>query len=318
MRRRPTSLLKNKVQKPLFGQFSGMDIADYLKEKKRSVDAYLEKVLPGEDEYPPVIHQAMRYAIFSGGKRLRPILTIAACEALGKDEERALPAACAIELIHNYSLIHDDLPFIDNDELRRGKPTAHRVYGTAIALLAGNALLTLGFHQLAAMPTVDGNTSLNLLIIKEISEAVGTRGMIGGQVIDLQSEGEKVGMEVLNYVHSAKTGALLTTCVRVGGLLAKASSADMNHLTRYGKSMGLAFQIVDDILDVEGNEKQTGKTIGKDAARGKATFPSLVGMKRSKEMVEELLQQAVAAAELLPQKGGMLPQIAHFITKRRL
>jgi len=282
------------------------------------VDAYLERVLPGEDEYPPVIHQAMRYTIFSGGKRLRPILTIAACEALGKDEEIALPAACAIEFIHNYSLIHDDLPFLDDDELRRGKPTAHKVHGPAIALLAGDALLTLGFHQLAAMSPVDGDASLNLLIIKEISEAVGTRGMIGGQVIDLQSEGEKVGIEVLNYIHSAKTGALLTTCLRVGGLLANAASADMLNLTHYGRSIGLAYQIVDDILDVEGDKKLTGKVTGKDAARGKATFPSLVGMKRSKEMVEELLQEAVAAANLLPQKGRVLPQIAHFITKRRL
>ncbi|TKJ31921.1 hypothetical protein CEE39_06700 [bacterium (candidate division B38) B3_B38] len=295
-----------------------MDIADYLKEKKRVVDAYLERALPGEDEYPPVIYQAMRYTIFSGGKRLRPILTIAACEALGKDEERALPAACAMELIHNYSLIHDDLPFIDDDELRRGKPTAHKVYGSAIALLAGDALLTLGFHQLAAMPPVDGDDSRNLLIIKEISEAAGTRGMIGGQVIDLQSEGEKVGVEVLNYIHSAKTGALLTTCLRVGGLLANASSDEMLNLTRYGRSMGLAFQIVDDILDVEGDERLTGKTTGKDAVRGKATYPAVVGMKRSKEMVEELLREAVAAAELLPRKGGMLPPIAHFITKRRL
>jgi len=295
-----------------------MDIEDYLKEKKGAVDAYLEKVLPGEDEYPPVIHQAMRYTIFSGGKRLRPILTITACEALGKDQERALPAACAIELIHNYSLIHDDLPFLDDDEFRRGKPTAHKVYGTAIALLAGDALLTLGFHQLAAMPPVDNDASRNLLIIKEISEAAGTKGMIGGQVIDLQSEGEKIGMEVLDYIHSAKTGALLTTCLRVGGLLANASSAEMLNLTHYGRSMGLAFQIVDDILDVEGDEKLTGKSTGKDSARDKATFPSIVGMKRSKEIVEELLQKAVAAVELLPRKGGMLPQIAHFITKRRL
>ena len=295
-----------------------MDIEDYLKNKKGVVDAHLEKILPAENEYPPIIHQAMRYTIFSGGKRLRPILTIAACEALGKDEDRALPAACAIELIHNYSLIHDDLPFLDDDEFRRGKPTAHKVYGTAIALLAGDALLTLGFHQLASIPPVDGDASRNLLIIKEISEAVGTKGMIGGQVIDLQSEGEKVEMEVLNYIHSAKTGALLTTCLRVGGLLANASYAEMLNLTRYGRSMGLAFQIVDDILDVEGNEELTGKTTGKDSARGKATFPSLVGMKRSKEMVEKLLQEAVAAAKLLPQNGGMLPQIAHFITKRRL
>ncbi len=295
-----------------------MDIADYLKEKKRVVDAYLEKVLPGEDEYPPVIHQAMRYTIFSGGKRLRPILTIATCEALGKDEDVVLPAACAIELIHNYSLIHDDLPFLDDDELRRGKPTAHKVYGPAVALLAGDALLTLGFHQLAVMPPVGGDASRNLLIIKEISEAVGARGMIGGQVIDLQSEGKKVGEAVLNYIHSAKTGALLATCLRVGGLLANASPAELLNLTRYGRSIGLAYQIVDDILDVEGDEKLTGKVTGKDAARGKANFPSLVGMKRSKEMVQKFLQEAVAAAELIPKKGGMLPQIAHFITKRRL
>ena len=306
------------MELPLFGQFSVMDIADYLKQKKTVIDAYLEKVLPKEDEYPPVIYQAIRYTIFSGGKRLRPILTIAACEALGRDEERALPAACAIELIHNYSLIHDDLPFLDDDEFRRGKPTAHKVYGSAIALLAGDALLTMGFHQLAAMPPIDENASRKLLIIREISEAVGTRGMIGGQVIDLQSEGEQVGVEILNYIHSAKTGALLTACVRVGGLLANASSDEMLHLTRYGRSMGLAFQIVDDILDVEGDEKLTGKTTGKDAVRGKATYPAVVGMKRSKEVVEELLQEAVAAAEILPRKGGMLPQIAHFITKRRL
>ena len=294
-----------------------MDIVEYLKGKKSIIDAVLGKIIPKETDFPQSLYMAMRYILFPGGKRIRPILAIAAYEAVGGKGNGILPYACSLELIHTYSLIHDDLPALDNDDYRRGKPTTHRVFGEAMAILAGDALLTEAFHLMGREGLggkVDPQAAIE--VIDEISKAAGFAGMIAGQVVDIESEGKKVELPILEFIHTHKTGSLILVSVRTGGLLGGARDVEMEALTRYGKAIGLAFQITDDILDVEGSRASMGRSPGVDMARDKITYPALLGLEESKRRYKELIDQAVAALELFGNKGEPLREIAHYIGKR--
>lgn len=291
-----------------------MDIRRYLKEKKEYVDKALEVILPKEDEFPKNLHKAMRYSVFAGGKRIRPILLIASAEAVGGRKEDVISAACAVEMIHTYSLIHDDLPAMDNDDLRRGKPTNHKVFGEALAILAGDALLTLAFDVLAK----NHNNSENALtVIHEIAKAAGSAGMVGGQAVDMESEGKECDLPLLEYIHIHKTGALIRACIRTGAALANASKKQIESLTRYGEAVGLAFQIADDILDIEGTKKEIGKTAGSDAKKKKITYPSVLGLNESKDRAKELIQLAFDAVKGLDEKAEPLREIARYVVERR-
>ena len=291
----------------------------YLKARKEIVDEALGRYLPGEGTFPPVIFQSIRYSVFAGGKRIRPILCIAAAEAVGGLLEVVLPAACALELIHAYSLIHDDLPAMDNDEYRRGKLTNHRVFGEDIAILAGDALLTEAFHLLSGKDMADRVPAARILtVINEISEAAGFFGMVGGQVLDVESEGKTVDLTALNNIHSRKTGAMIRAAVRGGTILAGADERRLQALSEYGSSLGLAFQIADDILDVEGDRELLGKETGVDSVRRKATFPALVGLEASKKKARELVERALEAIASFDGKADPLRWIAEFVVERKI
>jgi geranylgeranyl diphosphate synthase type II len=290
-------------------------INQYLADRVSAVNAALERLLPPETQYPETIHSAMRHSVFAGGKRIRPVLFLAATEAVLPSAEGAEPAACALELVHTYSLIHDDLPALDNDDFRRGKPTCHKVYGEAMAILAGDALLTLAFQVLSDEKTRRDASQVRL--VAELATAAGTvNGMIGGQVADLEAEGKAVDGARLDYIHRSKTGALIGASVRMGGIYADADAEQLAALGRYGEHIGLAFQIVDDILDVVGNFESLGKTAGKDAAQRKATFPALYGLEASRERAQEHFQQATEALEVFGEHGLRLRQIAEKIVQR--
>ena len=268
-----------------------MTFADYIAAQQKRVDAALDRWVPAESENPATIHRAMRYSLFAGGKRMRPLLAIAAADAVSDAPAGIESAACALELIHTYSLIHDDLPALDNDDLRRGRPTCHKVFGDAMAILAGDALLTLAFEVLAKLECVDAARRVELM--RELAVASGTvGGMIGGQVNDLEGEGKSPTAHLLESIHRAKTGALLRASVRMGAIYAGADHRQLEALSRYGEHMGLAFQIVDDVLDVEQPSEALGKTAGKDAQQKKITFPAVYGIERSREMAEEERVQA--------------------------
>jgi len=269
----------------------------YVKERARLVDAALDRYLPSAKIRPATIHEAMRYSLFAGGKRLRPILCLAAAEACGGTPEPALPAAAAVECIHTYSLIHDDLPCMDDDDLRRGQPTCHVRYGEGIAVLAGDALLTLAFEILAqAAPTKRHSVAA---CVGELARASGSRHLIGGQVLDLEGEGSEVRPTPaqLKFIHLSKTAALLTASLRLGGMSADAMPRQLEALTVYGRSLGLAFQIIDDILDVTQTSEQLGKSAGKDAATGKSTYPALHGLDRSRKEAARLTRKAHGALD---------------------
>ena len=294
----------------------------YLKEKKGIIDEALDRYLPGEENYPPVIFKAVRYSLFAGGKRIRPILCLASAEAVGggsgKSLHSILPVACALELIHTYSLIHDDLPAMDNDDYRRGKPTNHKVFGEDIAILAGDALLTEAFHLMSRRDLMGDVPPGNLLaVICDIAEAAGYFGMVGGQVVDLQSEGKEVDRETLHYIHSRKTGAMITASVRAGALLAGASKDELHALCAYGRYVGLVFQITDDILNVEGDRALLGKNTGSDASRGKITFPALMGMETSRRKAREFVEQALTAIAAFDYKVRPLREIARYVISRK-
>ena len=292
-----------------------MDIQTYLAESKKLVDQYLEKLLPKEIEEPATIHKAMRYSVFAGGKRVRPILVLASGESLGGERSVLLHLGAAIEMMHTYSLIHDDLPALDNDDLRRGRPTCHKVYGDAMAILAGDALMTRCYQVLAALPGVSETTRIR--VISEIANATGTvRGMIGGQVVDLESEGKTVGPELLEYIHHSKTGALLTASVRCGALAVSATNTELEALTGYGSKIGLVFQIVDDILDVTSSSEELGKTAGKDAKVEKATYPALYGLEASRTKAHELMESALEDIEEFGEKAENLRSLARFVVQR--
>jgi len=290
----------------------------YLEEKQFRVEEALARFLPAEDVFPPVIFRAMRHSVLAGGKRLRPILCLAAAEAVGGEAETVLPVACALEFIHTYSLIHDDLPAMDDDDLRRGRPTSHKVFGEDIAILAGDALLTEAFHLLSRH---DGRATLpparRLAVIHDIAAAAGFRGMVGGQVVDVQSAGKAVDRQTLHYIHTRKTGAMIVVSVRAGAILAGADAGAVAALTAYGEQAGLAFQIADDILNVEGDARRLGKTTGSDAARGKITYPALMGLAASKRKTRHLVRQAVTSLKDFDHRADPLRWIATYIIQRQ-
>jgi geranylgeranyl diphosphate synthase type II len=288
----------------------------YLNEIRRQVDEELERLLPGAQEYPPSIHQAMRHSVFAGGKRLRPILCLESGRLFQGEEKSLVPLGCALELIHTYSLIHDDLPALDNDDLRRGKPTCHRVYGEATAILAGDALLTLAFEVLSAPGLLPEGRSPR--IIHELAHAIGTRGgMVGGQVVDLEAAGRQTDAATLQYIHSAKTGAFIRAAVRCGALGANAPEEDLARLTVYGAKIGLAFQIADDLLDVTGSKEELGKSVGKDGQQQKATYPAIHGLEESQRIASQLVREACAALEPYGDRAQTLHEIAHFLITRK-
>jgi geranylgeranyl diphosphate synthase type II len=294
-----------------------VDIVEYLRVKKKAIDMALEKIIPKETDFPQSLHKAMRYTLFPGGKRIRPILAMAAYEVVGGKGNGILPYACGLELIHTYSLIHDDLPALDNDDYRRGKPTSHRVFGEALAILTGDALLTEAFRLMnkeGLRGEMDSRAAME--VIDEISRSAGFAGMIAGQVVDIESEGKKVELPTLEFIHTHKTGSLILVSVRTGGRLGGAGDIEMEALTRYGKSVGLAFQITDDILDVEGSRASMGRAPGVDMVREKNTYPALLGLEESKRRCNELIGQAVAALELFGNKGDPLREIALYIGER--
>jgi len=293
-------------------------VARRIEERRRLVEAALDRALAPDDAWPATIHRAMRYSVFAGGKRIRPILVLAAGEAVGGESDDTMPLACAVEMIHTYSLIHDDLPAMDNDDLRRGKPTSHKVFGEAIAILAGDALLTRAFQLMASVPAGwdASRVRRRLLAAAALGEACGTAGLIGGQVLDLESEGRAIGADQLEALHRAKTGALLGACVRGGAILGAADEIDAERLDRYAAAIGLAFQIVDDILDATAASGQLGKTAGKDSAAGKATYVALHGLERAQGMARELLAEALDAVAPLGSRGELLADLARLMVER--
>jgi geranylgeranyl diphosphate synthase type II len=296
-----------------------MDLKLYLKERCALVDGALDRFLPREDELPFSLHKAMRYSVFAGGKRIRPILMLAACEAVGGEVERAMPAACAMEMIHTYSLIHDDLPAMDDDDFRRGNPTNHKVFGEAVAILAGDALLTEAFNAMSSPACAAAVPPATLIaVIHEIGRCAGSYGMVGGQVVDMESEGRHdIDLATVQYIHTHKTGALLKASIRAGALLGGADEKGLDAMTRYGEAIGLAFQIADDILDIEGTTEEIGKDAGSDQARGKATYPAVVGLAESKKRAVELVELALASLAGFDAKADPLREIAKYIVYRK-
>ncbi|KAB8318557.1 polyprenyl synthetase family protein [Tolypothrix campylonemoides VB511288] len=291
------------------------DLRAYLKERQKLCEAALDKAIP--IHYPEKIYEAMRYSLLAGGKRLRPILCLATCEMVGGTIEMAVATACAVEMIHTMSLIHDDLPAMDNDDYRRGQLTNHKVYGEDIAILAGDGLLAYAFEHVV---THTQNVPLERVVqvIAHLGRATGATGLVGGQVLDLESEGKTdISLETLSFIHSHKTGALLEACVVCGGILGGASSEDVQRLSRYSQNIGLAFQIIDDILDITATYEQLGKTAGKDEKAQKVTYPSLWGLEESKQKAQQLIEDACAELEPFGEKALPLKELAHFITNRK-
>lgn len=288
--------------------FQAMDLEKYLGEAVSDVDGAMDDFLPTLDERPGSIHEAMRYCVFAGGKRLRPVLCIAAAEACGGRREEAFPAACAVELMHTYSLVHDDLPCMDDDDLRRGRATCHKVFGEGMAVLCGDALLTEAFAVITKSQASESYSVGEM--VAELALTGGSRKLIGGQVLDLEGEGKALAMEELVQIHEAKTAALLTVSVRLGAMSAGAGEDELEALTRFGHALGLAFQVIDDILDVTQTTENLGKTAGKDAAVDKATYPSVIGLELSRKEAERLTAEAMEALEVFGEKAAKLREIA--------
>jgi geranylgeranyl diphosphate synthase type II len=322
-----------------------MDIKAYLKERRELIDSYLKSYFSTPSE-PALLHEAMRYSLFAGGKRIRPILALASYEACGGNSEDILPHASALELIHTYSLIHDDLPSMDNDDLRRGKPTSHKVFGEAMAILAGDALLTEAFYMLSSIEVQSSKfkvqnekftmqncrTSFShnthhasrithhaiLRVIREIAFSAGMHGMVGGQAQDILSENSEPDRDTLAFIHLHKTAALITASVRMGPILADSDGDTLKALTRYGENIGLAFQIVDDILDIEGDTEKLGKQVGSDEKMKKMTYPAIFGIERSRRKAEDLISGAIDALKAFSSKADPLRETARYIIKRRV
>jgi len=290
-------------------------LAIFLEEQRRLVDCELERILPGPDTYPDSIHKAMRHSVFAGGKRLRPILCLESGRLFAGGEASLLRLGCALELIHTYSLIHDDLPALDNDDLRRGKPTCHKMFGEATAILAGDALLTLAFETLSGPGAA--TEARRLRVVNEIAHAIGTRaGMVGGQVVDLETAGHQTGASTLEYIHSAKTGSFIRVAARAGALDAGAREDDLSRVSTYGERVGLAFQIADDLLDVTGSREELGKSVGKDGQQQKATYPAIHGIEESRRIARRLVEEACQALEPFGNRAVRLQEIAHFLIER--
>ncbi|HEX9760928.1 MAG TPA: farnesyl diphosphate synthase [Candidatus Acidoferrales bacterium] len=292
-----------------------MKLPSFFEDDRRMVEQALERLLPSADTPPPSIHQAMRYSVFAGGKRVRPILCIEAARIFDEKPDAAVHAGCAVEFIHTYSLIHDDLPALDNDDLRRGKPTCHKQFGEATAILAGDALLTLAFQTLADAPV---EAARRVAILREVAVAAGTvNGMVGGQVADLEAERKPVDPAMLEYIHRSKTAALIRASVLAGALAGGGSAEDVERLRRFGDAIGWAFQVVDDILDVEESSAALGKTAGKDQSQQKATYPALYGLEKSREIAAELEARAIAELEPYGARAARLRELAQFLVARR-
>ena len=290
------------------------DLQAYLESRNTFINRGLDRFLPKETMKPATIHKAMRYSLFAGGKRMRPALCLAAATACGGTELAAMPLACAVECIHTYSLIHDDLPAMDNDDFRRGKPTNHKVFGEGIAVLAGDALLTQAF-EIAAQAKGWPRYSHQALML-ELTKASGSLQLIAGQVADLEAEGKKISAADLKYIHERKTSALLCCSVRLGGMSANCTPAQLKALTDFGYNVGLAFQIIDDILDITQTSEQLGKTAGKDTKAQKATYPSIVGMEKSRKLAKELTERAFASLKIFKGRAQALEALAHYLLVR--
>jgi len=287
----------------------------FFEEDRLAVDAALDRLLPAETTQPSSIHEAMRYSVFAGGKRIRPILCLETARIFADDVTPALHPACAIEFIHTYSLIHDDLPALDNDDLRRGKPTCHKKFGEATAILAGDALLTLAFETISVAPV---EPTRGIAMVTEVATAAGTvKGMVGGQVADLEAEGKRIAPAMLEFIHRSKTAALIRASVAAGALCAGAGVEDVARLRSFGESIGWAFQVTDDILDVEESSAALGKTAGKDVAQQKATYPAVYGLERAHEIAKDLATRAIAELTPYGERAARLRDIAEYLVLRR-
>ena len=292
-----------------------MELKRYLLARQKEVDRALDRFLPKASVAPATIHKAMRYSLFAGGKRLRPILCLAAAEACGGKISAALPLACTVECIHTYSLIHDDLPSMDNDDLRRGRATCHKVFGDGIAILAGDALLTIAF-EIAAQAKAARRHDLRQ-IVNEIATAAGSQKLIAGQVADLEAEGRRINRGQLRYIHENKTAALLTASVRLGAMAANASGKQLTAITAFGRALGLAFQVIDDILDVTQTSEKLGKSAGKDVAAKKATYPAVIGLEKSRAEARRLTSKAHRALNSLGENATVLRALADYLLERK-
>jgi len=294
--------------------------SDFRRDWRSRVDAELDRLLPPAAAWPENLHRAIRHSVFAGGKRLRPVLALAAARACGGDLEAILPAACGLEMIHTYSLIHDDLPALDDDDWRRGVATCHKAFGEATAILAGDALLTHGLGSFAAHPAAEKYDRAKVAVVRMVVDAIGTGGMIGGQVEDLEAEKDSEterSVERLEKIHAHKTGSLIRASLAVGGILSFAADETIGLLDRYGEKLGLAFQIKDDLLDVESTREELGKETGKDLAHGKMTFPGLLGVEASKERLAAAILEAHSIARTLESGAGPLGELAEFVSARR-
>ncbi len=297
---------------------SRFDFHSYLAERQKFVESALARAVPEAGANACGLSEAMRYSLLGGGKRIRPVTAMAACEAVGGSPQDALGLACALEMIHTYSMVHDDLPCMDDDDLRRGKPTNHRVYGEAMATLAGDALLTDAFYVLASWSRSRAPAEVVLRVVGELARAAGSTGMVAGQVMDLKSEGRALALEQLERLHGCKTGALFVAAVRGGAFLGGGRDPEVEQLTVYARAVGLAFQVTDDILDVESSVDRMGKRTQKDGARGKATYPSLLGLERSREFAQRLKRQAIKALDGFGEKADALRGLACYAVEREV
>ena len=291
-----------------------MDLRRYLAARQKEVDRALDRFLPKASAKPATIHKAMRYSLFAGEKRLRPILCLAAAEACRGKIQRGLPLACAMECIHTYSLIHDDLPSMDNDDFRRGRPTCHKVFGDGIAVLAGDALLTIAF-EIASHAESSRRYGMRE-ILREIAVAAGSQKLIAGQVADLEAEGKRVARAELRYIHENKTAAILTASVRLGAMSANAREKELRAITKFGRALGLAFQVIDDILDVTQTSEKLGKSAGKDVAAKKATYPAVLGLEKSRAEAQRLTDEAHSALEMFGDSAAALRDLAGYLLAR--
>jgi len=295
-----------------------MNIKDYLKQKRDDVDRFLDSVMPNSTTAPTTLHESMRYSLMAGGKRIRPILAIASAEAVGQPAPGLMPIACSLELIHTYSLIHDDLPAMDNDDFRRGKPTNHKVYGDAMAILAGDALLTMAFDLCSRPDLMKGcDPACQVRLIRELAYGSGNMGMVGGQVFDIQAENKDIDLSTLQNIHKHKTGMLIRAAVRMGATAAGAQDRQLDDLTSYAEDVGLAFQIADDVLNVTGTREELGKNPNTDAERGKKTYPTFYGTEGARKLADDCVARAIARLSSFGPSADPLRELAHYITSRK-
>jgi geranylgeranyl diphosphate synthase type II len=295
-----------------------VDIQRYLERQREKIDRFLAQVVPDGEAVPKILYESMRYSLLGGGKRIRPILTIAAAEAVGTESDGILPFAAALEFIHTYSLVHDDLPAMDNDDFRRGRPTNHKTFGEGMAILAGDALLTMAF-ELCSNPKLKDCVPQDrqVQIIQELAVGAGHGGMVGGQVLDIQAENQDIDLRSLQTIHTFKTGRLIRASVRIGGIFGDATSSQLDSLTAYSEDIGLAFQIADDVLNMIGTREELGKDPGTDAKRGKKTYPTFYGVEGARDLAEQHIKRAIKWLDEFDQKADPLRALAEYITNRR-